>query len=64
MAEPAVVYAEAKRSKYKPQKKGFFFCVKRHWEIYLMLLIPLIFILIFSYGPMAGLIISGTGFFS
>lgn len=36
--------------------------LKGHWEVYLMLLIPLVLIVIFAYGPMMGLVISVQDF--
>ena len=32
--------------------------VKRDWQLYIFLLIPVIYILIFAYGPMSGLVIA------
>ena len=36
-------------------KHGALFYLKRDWQLYLLLLIPLVFALIFKYGSMAGL---------
>jgi len=36
-------------------KKGFLFNVKKHWRLYLFLLLPLIYLLVFKYYPMLGL---------
>ena len=33
-------------------------CIKRHWQLYLIFSVPLFFVLLFSYGPMYGLIIA------
>lgn len=39
-------------------KHGALFYLKRDWQLYLLLLIPLVFALIFKYGSMAGLVIA------
>lgn len=36
--------------------------VKKHWQLYIVMLLPLILIIIFSYGPMAGLQIAFKDF--
>ena len=33
-------------------------CIKRHWQLYLIFIVPLFLVLLFSYGPMYGLIIA------
>jgi ABC-type polysaccharide transport system, permease component len=42
----------------KKNHTNFMFFLKRDWLLYLMLLIPLIFVIIFKYVPMLGLIIA------
>lgn len=41
-----------------PKKHGIMFYIKKDWQLYLLLLIPLAFALIFKYGSMAGLVIA------
>ncbi|KAB1434273.1 ABC transporter permease [Candidatus Galacturonibacter soehngenii] len=41
-----------------PKKHGIMFYLKKDWQLYLLLLIPLAFALIFKYGSMAGLVIA------
>ena len=41
-----------------PVKKGFAFYLKRDWQLYLLLLIPMLFIVIFKFLPMMGLSIA------
>lgn len=41
-----------------PKKHGALFYLKRDWQLYLLLLIPIAFALIFKYGSMAGLVIA------
>lgn len=50
MAKHDVVYSQGKRS----LKKRMF----QRWQLYLLLLLPVAYILIFAYGPMAGLVIA------
>jgi putative aldouronate transport system permease protein len=40
------------------EKKGFVFYVKRDWQLYLLLIIPLLMVGIFKYGSMFGLVIA------
>lgn len=42
-------------SKAKPPKKGIMHYLKRDWQLYLMLLVPLAFVIIFKYGAYPGL---------
>jgi ABC-type polysaccharide transport system permease subunit len=32
--------------------------MKRHWQLYLLIFLPLVYLIIFSYGPMGGLLIA------
>ena len=41
-----------------PVKKGIAFYLKRDWQLYLLLLIPMLFIVIFKFLPMMGLSIA------
>jgi putative aldouronate transport system permease protein len=41
-----------------PKKHGISFYLKRDWQLYLLLLVPLAFAFIFKYGSMAGLVIA------
>ena len=36
--------------------------MKRHWELYAMLILPVVFIIIFNYIPMGGTIIAFKDF--
>lgn len=47
-----------KQKPAKSRNRSWSVQLKQHWEVYLMMLIPLFLILIFSYGPMCGLAIS------
>lgn len=40
------------------KKRGFWADVFRHWQLYVVLLIPLILVAIFNYAPMYGIIIA------
>lgn len=44
--------------KIMPKKHGVGFYLKKDWQLYLLLLIPLAFALIFKYGSMVGLVIA------
>ena len=33
-------------------------CIKKHWEIYLMLVLPVTYIIVFKYLPMAGIVMA------
>lgn len=46
----------------KKKKKGFFYDLKKHWIMWLMLVPVLIFFLIFNYLPMAGVYLAFTDF--
>lgn len=37
------------------RKKGFMFYLKRDWQLYALLLLPMLFILVFKFLPMIGL---------
>ena len=39
-------------------KKTLWKQIKSRWQIYLLLLLPLIYLIIFAYVPMAGLVIA------
>ncbi|MDQ6417968.1 ABC transporter permease subunit [Paenibacillus sp. LHD-117] len=43
---------------YKSVKRGFFHYIRRDWQLYALLLIPLSFVLIFKYAPMSGLLLA------
>lgn len=42
----------------KQQKTSFTHYFKAHWQLYAMILVPLIMVLIFAYGPMYGILIA------
>jgi putative aldouronate transport system permease protein len=42
-------------TQYVPRKKGLLFYVKRDWQLYLLVLIPLAFVIIFKYAAYPGL---------
>lgn len=44
--------------KVEPKKHNIFFYLKKDWQLYLLLLIPLVFALVFKYGSMFGLVIA------
>lgn len=50
------------QAKSKTKSKGLWFGIKtelqRHWQLYLMLLLPVVYIIIFAYLPMAGISIA------
>lgn len=41
-------------SSRRPEKRGFGSGIARHWQLYLMLVLPIIYILVFKYEPMYG----------
>lgn len=45
-------------AKVQPKKHNIFFYLKKDWQLYLLLLIPLAFCLLFKYGSMFGLVIA------
>jgi len=45
-------------SKVGPKKHNILFYLKKDWQLYLLLLIPIAFALIFKYGSMVGLVIA------
>lgn len=49
---------EEKPMIYTGVKKGLLYYLKKDWQLYVLLVLPLLFALIFKYGPMFGLIIS------
>lgn len=42
----------------KSSIKPFFYCIKKNWQLYALLLIPVAFALVFKYGSMFGLVIA------
>lgn len=46
----------------KAKKRGFIGNIKKYWQLYLFLLLPLAYIIVFAYGPMAGLQIAFRDF--
>jgi putative aldouronate transport system permease protein len=40
------------------KKESLWDCMKKHWEVYLMLVLPLAYIVIFKYLPMAGIVMA------
>ncbi len=42
----------------KNRRKKFFGYLKAHWQLYVMILFPLIVIFIFAYGPMYGILLA------
>lgn len=42
----------------KTRKRGVLYFIKKNWQLYALLLIPLLFALIFKYGSMCGLVIA------
>lgn len=42
----------------KKDKKPFTFYLRRDWQLYLLVLVPLAFVLIFKYAPMSGLVLA------
>lgn len=56
--EGRVSSGSAAVSPAKYQKKGILTYLKKDWQLYMILLIPLVFALIFKYGSMTGLVIA------
>ena len=46
----------------KAKKRGFIGNIKKYWQLYLFLLLPLAYIIVFAYGPMVGLQIAFRDF--
>lgn len=46
--------AQPGRLAHLPKKHGFAYYLKRDWQVYVFLLLPIIYILIFNYYPMYG----------
>ncbi len=40
------------------EKKGPFFYLRRDWQLYALLLLPMLFVLLFKFGPMFGLVLA------
>lgn len=49
---------ETALSQIKSNKQGIFYYLRRDWQLYSMLLVPLAFVLIFKYTPMFGLMLA------
>ena len=43
---------------YVGTRKRFLYYIRKDWQLYFLLLLPLLFTLLFKYGPMLGLVIS------
>jgi putative aldouronate transport system permease protein len=43
---------------YIGEKRGLFYYLRRDWQLYALLLIPLSFVLLFKYAPMSGLMLA------
>ncbi len=43
---------------YIGEKRGVFYYLRRDWQLYALLLIPLSFVLLFKYAPMSGLLLA------
>jgi len=41
-----------------PRKQGFMFFLRRDWQLYILLLLPLALVLVFKYLPMSGLLLA------
>ena len=48
----------AKRTKSAVVQKSLWKKIGARWQLYLLLLIPLVYIVVFAYAPMGGLIIA------
>jgi len=46
------------KSSVIPKRRGIIFYLKRDWQLYLLLVPPVIMVLIFKYAPMGGLVIA------
>ncbi|WP_397374594.1 ABC transporter permease [Paenibacillus sp. PAMC21692] len=44
--------------RYAGIKRGLFYYLRRDWQLYALLLIPLSFVLLFKYAPMSGLMLA------
>ena len=47
-----------KNKKQRNSKRGPIYYIKRHWQLYLMILPALLYYLIFVYKPMGGIVIA------
>ena len=55
----AVVIRKKRPDRMFPTKKrGVYYYLKRDWDLYLLLIIPLVFLLLFKYGSYFGLVIA------
>lgn len=43
---------------YASAKRGFLYYLRRDWQLYALLLIPLLLVLLFKYAPMSGLMLA------
>ena len=50
----AVANPSAEKSARQRNKSNFFRRVRQHWQLYALLLIPLIYLAVFQYWPMTG----------
>lgn len=55
-AKPVILNSRGRRPQIK--QKSIFFYLKRDWQLYALLLVPLFFALLFKYGSMTGLIVA------
>lgn len=46
------------QNQVRKKRKGFLFYLKKDWQLYALLLLPLSFALLFKYGPMTGLVVA------
>ncbi|MDF2836972.1 MAG: binding-protein-dependent transport system inner rane component, partial [Paenibacillus sp.] len=44
--------------RYAVTKRGIFHYLRRDWQLYALLLIPLTLVLLFKYAPMSGLMLA------
>ncbi len=51
-----------KKTNYKSKKNGVWTAIQNDWQLYALLIIPLIFVFVFKYLPMFGLIIAFKDF--
>lgn len=57
-AESALTNNETALKRPQLKKKGMSYYLRRDWQLYLLLLIPLAFVLVFKYAPMSGLVLA------
>ncbi|MBB6694884.1 sugar ABC transporter permease [Cohnella xylanilytica] len=56
--ESASSNVETALKRVKADSRGAAYYLRRDWQLYLLLLIPLSFVLVFKYAPMSGLVIA------